>query len=46
MHAKAPLGEKEETEATSIGKKGVKKLTDEEVRERIKKGLCFKCGEK
>ena len=42
----APLGEKEETDATAIGKKGVKKLTDEKVRERMKKGLCFKCGEK
>ena len=45
LHVKAPL-EKEETEATTKGKKGVKKLTDEEVRERMKKGPCFKCGEK
>ena len=46
LHAKAPLGEKEEIEVTTKGKKEVKKLTDEEVRERMKKGLCFKCGEK
>ena len=46
MHAKAPLEEKEGTKATTKGKKEVKRLTDEEVRERMKKGLCFKCGEK
>ena len=32
--------------ANTKEKKGVKKLTDEEVQEHIKKGLCFKCGEK
>ena len=46
LHAKAPLEEKKEVAATTKEKKGMRRLTDEEVREHIKKGLCFKCGEK
>ena len=44
--AMAPWKKKEVEEDTSKGKKGVEKLTKEEVQERIKKGLCFKCGGK
>ena len=40
------IAKKEVIEATTKGKKEVKKLTDEEMREHIKKGMCFKCGEK
>ena len=43
---KTPWKGKDVEGDTSKGKKEVKKLSKEEVQERISKGLCFKCGEK
>ena len=43
---KTPWKEKETLEEPTKDKKDVIKLSKDEVQECIKKGLCFKCGEK
>ena len=44
--AKAPWKSKEVLEDSPHRRKEVHKLSKEEVQDRIKKGLCFKCGDK
>ncbi|KAG7944170.1 hypothetical protein I3843_15G085600 [Carya illinoinensis] len=46
LHPKPPWKRREEGEVSKPKPYEVKKLSREEVQERIKKGLCFKCGDK
>ena len=45
-YSKKPWKGKEAAEDKAKGKGKVKRLSKDEVQERIKKGLCFKCGDK